>query len=375
MSFENFAMERYQSTFEHEVLFNLSESGVEPLTLEELLEMSGTSVESFLSISLEYNHSRGTPMLRERVASIYPGANAANVLVTNGGAEANYILTWGLLSPGDELVFQTPNYMQVGSLANNFGIDVKPWPLREDRGWLPDPDELDTLVTDKTKAILVTNPNNPTGSILPESIMDAIIRAGERVGAWIIVDEIYRGAEFEDRETTTFWGRSDRVLVTAGLSKAYGLPGLRLGWAIVPEELVEGLWAHKDYTTISMGTMSDRLAIAALHEDVRPRIKERTRGILNANWKVIEAWLQDRADTFEWIDPKAGAIVYARYDLPIESLALAERLRTEADCLIVPGAHFDMEPYVRMGFGPRVSKLELALERCAMVVDPLRQGT
>ncbi len=375
MSFENFAMERYQSTFEHEVLFNLSESGVEPLTLAELLEISGTSIESFLATSLEYNHSRGTPKLRERVASIYPGANAENVLVTNGGAEANYVLAWSLLSPGDELVFQTPNYMQVGSLANNFGVDVKPWPLREDRDWLPDTEELDTLVTDKTKAILVTNPNNPTGSILPESTMDAIVRAAERVGAWIIVDEIYRGAELEERETTTFWGKSDRVLVTAGLSKAYGLPGLRLGWAIVPEDLVEGLWAHKDYTTISMGTMSDRLAAAALHEDVRPRIKERTRAILNTNWKVIEAWLQDRADTFKWIPPKAGAIVYARYDLPIESMALAERLRTEADCLIVPGEHFDMEPYVRMGFGPELSKLEIALERCAMVVDPLRQST
>ncbi len=375
MSFENFAMERYQSTFEHEVLFNLSESGVEPLTLAELLEISGTSIESFLATSLEYNHSRGTPKLRERVASIYPGANAENVLVTNGGAEANYVLAWSLLSPGDELVFQTPNFMQVGSLANNFGVDVKPWPLREDRDWLPDTEELDTLVTDKTKAILVTNPNNPTGSILPESTMDAIVRAAERVGAWIIVDEIYRGAELEERETTTFWGKSDRVLVTAGLSKAYGLPGLRLGWAIVPEDLVEGLWAHKDYTTISMGTMSDRLAAAALHEDVRPRIKERTRAILNTNWKVIETWLQDRADTFKWIPPKAGAIVYARYDLPIESMALAERLRTEADCLIVPGEHFDMEPYVRMGFGPELSKLEIALERCAMVVDPLRQST
>ena len=375
MSFNIFEMERYQSTFEHEVLFNLSESGVEPLTLAELLDMSGTSIESFLATSLEYNHSRGTPLLRERIASIYPGANADNVLVTNGGAEANYVLSWGLLSPGDELVFQTPNYMQVGSLASNFGVNVKAWPLREDRGWLPDPDELETLVSDKTKAILVTNPNNPTGSILPESTMDAIVRAAERVGAWLIVDEIYRGAEFEDRETKTFWGKSDRVLVTAGLSKAYGLPGLRLGWAIVPEHLVEDLWAHKDYTTISMGTMSDRLAIAALHEDVRPRIKQRTRGILNANWQVIEAWLQDRAETFEWIAPKAGAIVYARYDLPIESMPLAERLRTEADCLIVPGAHFDMEPYVRMGFGPETSKLEVALERCAMVVDPLRQGT
>jgi aspartate/methionine/tyrosine aminotransferase len=148
-----------------------------------------------------------------------------------------------------------------------------------------------------------------------------------------------------------------------------------LGWALVPQELVEDLWAHKDYTTISMGTMSDKLAVAALHEDVRPKIKARTRGILNTNWKIIEAWLQERSGTFQWVAPRAGAIVYARYDMPIESMALAERLRIEADCLIVPGAHFDMEPYVRMGFGPDVSKLEAALERCAMVVDPLRQGS
>lgn len=371
MSFEIFRMERWQSTFEHEVLFNLSESGVEPIRLAELLELTDMSVDELLSISLEYNHSRGTPLLRERISSLYPGATPADVLVTNGGAEANYILTWSLFEPGDEIVFMTPNYMQIGSLARNFGVEVNYWPLLEDREWQPDPAALDELVGDRTRAIMVTNPNNPTGSILAEATMDAVVAAAERVGAWIIADEIYRGAELDGDETATFWGRSDRVLITSGLSKAYGLPGLRLGWTIVPEHLVEDLWAHKDFTTIAMGTLSDRLAIAALHEDVRPEIRQRTRGILRNNWAIMESWLAHRSAAFNWIPPRAGAIVYVRYDLPLDSLELAERLRTEADCLIVPGAHFEMEPYMRLGFGPEPEKLTKALERCASVVDPL----
>ncbi|MFQ5742060.1 MAG: aminotransferase class I/II-fold pyridoxal phosphate-dependent enzyme [Acidobacteriota bacterium] len=375
MSFEIFTMERWQSTYEHEVLFNLSESGVEPLTIGELLQLSNVSAESLLGIALEYNHSRGTPLLRERIAALYPGASPANVLVTNGGAEANYLLTWDLLAAGDELVFMSPNYMQAGGLARNFGVSLREWRLREDNGWLPDPDALSRLVSDRTKAILVTNPNNPTGSILPEETMDAVAEAADRVGAWIIADEIYRGAELQGPETPTFWGRSERVLVTAGLSKAYGLPGLRLGWAIVPANLVEELWAHKDYTTIAMGTISDRLAAAALTEDVRPRLIERTRSILNANWPIMEKWLQARSETFRWHPPQAGAIVYVGYDLPIDSLELAERLRTEVDCLVVPGAHFEMQSYLRLGFGPEASKLSTALERCASLIDELRIAT
>ncbi len=371
MSFQPFVMERWQSTYEHDVRFNLSESGVEPLTLDELVEISGIEREEVLETALEYVPSKGSPALRRAVASMYEGASDANVVATNGGAEANFIVSWELCVPGDEIVYTAPNYMQLPGMAANLGCVARPWALQESDGWLPDPDALGELLTPATKMILVTNPNNPTGSILSESTMDRIVDAASSVGAWIVADEIYRGAELDGVETPTFWGRYDRVIVTSGLSKAFGLPGLRLGWAVVPPDMVEELWARKDYTSISMGALSDRLAQEALRPAVRGRIWNRTRSILNRNWPVLDQWLKDRG-SFRWQAPGAGAIVYAHYDLPIDGLALAERLRVEADCLIVPGEHFDMPHYVRLGFGPETPRLEAGLERCAAVIDALR---
>jgi hypothetical protein len=202
--------------------------------------------------------------------------------------------------------------------------------------------------------------------------MERIVAAAERVGAWILADEIYRGAELDGVETASFWGRYDRVLISSGLSKAYGLPGLRLGWAVVPEELTGELWARKDYTSISMGSLSDKLATEALRDDVRAKLRQRTRDILNHNWPLLEEWMRGRGDVFSWHAPGAGAIVDCRYDLPIGGLELAERLRTEADCLIVPGEHFDMPGYVRLGFGPAASRLLEGLEGCAAVIDAVR---
>ncbi len=372
MSFTPFAMERYQSTYEHDVRYNLSESGVEPLTLGELLDIIGTTADELCDTLIEYNPSNGSAALRERIAAMYPGASASNVLVTNGGAEANFVISWRLFPEMHEILYGSPGYMQVPGMAANFGCSAKPWMSREDDDWQPDPAELDELVTEDTGLILITNPNNPTGAIMSEDVMDAVIAAAERVGAWLVVDEIYRGAELGDTPAPSFWGRYDRVAITSGLSKAYGLPGLRLGWTVVPQELVESLWARKDYTSISMTSLSDRLATAVLEPSNREMIQQRTRRILKENWPLMESWLQDRSDVFRYIAPQAGAIVYAHYNLPIDSFELTERLRREADCLIVPGEHFDMPDYLRLGFGNDADQLSQALGLCASVVDPLR---
>ncbi len=371
MTFRPFAMERWQSTYEHDVRFNLSESGVEPLSLRELVELAELDLEEILGTLLEYIPSKGSTALRAGIASMYDGASEANVVGTNGGAEANFVLCWKLCGEGDEIVYTAPNYMQLPGMATNWGGVARPWSLREDAGWQPDADELADLVNEKTKLILVTNPNNPTGSIMPEATMDRVVAAAERVGAWVVADEIYRGAELDGVESPTFWGRYDRVMITSGLSKAYGLPGLRVGWSVVPPEMVEDIWARKDYTTISMGALSDRLAQEALRPDVRQKLRERTRSILNTNLPVLEEWLTARGGVFDWQPPRAGAIVYARFNLPIDGLALAERLRVDADCLIVPGEHFDMPGYTRLGFGPETSRLEAGLARCAAVIDAL----
>jgi aspartate/methionine/tyrosine aminotransferase len=207
--------------------------------------------------------------------------------------------------------------------------------------------------------ILVTNPNNPTGAVLSEQAMDDIVALADRFGAWILSDEVYCGAEVTGEETPSFWGRTERVVVTNSLSKAYGLPGLRLGWVVGPTELIQDLWGRTDYTTISPASLSDHLASIALEPVTRARILQRTRGIIRENFGAMREWIESQKGLFTYRPPDAGAICYMRYRSEVNSSVFAEKLRAEKDLLVVPGDHFGMDRYLRVGFGnPRAELLD-----------------
>jgi aspartate/methionine/tyrosine aminotransferase len=370
MKLERFEMERMQSTYENLVEFNLSESGVRPLTPRELIEDT-EGLDGLLDQPLVYTQSNGTIDLRRSIASMYPGATVDHVEVTNGGSEANFITTFNLIEPGDEVVMLVPNYMQTWGLSRAFGGTIREWPLIEDPAagrWRADVDALDRLVTARTRMIVICNPNNPTGARLTASDLDAVARAADRHGAWILSDEVYRGAELDGRFTDSMWGRSERVIVTSGLSKAYGLPGLRIGWIVGPPSLVASLWSYHDYVTIAPGALSDRLARVALQPERRARLFERTRGILRRNLPLIEEWLR-HAGGFHWIRPEAGAIVYVRYDYKINSTELVNRLRVEKSVLVVPGDHFGMDGYLRLGFGEPPEYNRAGLDRLSELLS------
>lgn len=367
-----FAMERMQSTYENLVDYNLSESGVHPMRLEELVEDPADRA-GLLAQELIYPQSNGTIELRERVAAMYPGATADHVEVTNGGSEANFVTMWHLVEPGAEVVSMVPNYGQTLGLAEAFGGTLKPWPLAlsaDGTRWHIDIDHLRTLVTPKTRLIILCNPNNPTGARIPASDLDAICAVAGTVGAWVLSDEIYRGAELDGVETPSVWGRYDRVIITSGLSKAYGLPGLRIGWIVSSPQVVATTWGYHDYTTIGPGTLSDRLARIALQPAMRARILARTRRILQTNLPVITGWLDAHAERFSYALPDAGAIVYMKYHDAINSTELVDRLRVEKSLLIVPGDHFGMDGYLRIGFGSETRYLRDGLDR----LDHLLRG-
>ncbi len=375
MKLEQFAMERMQSTYENLVQFNLSESGVRPLTPRELIG-DPAGLEGLLDQPLVYTQSNGTIELRQAIASIYDGAGIDHIEVTNGGSEANFIVTFTLVEPGDEVVMLVPNYMQTWGLSRAFGGTIREWPLKEDRAagrWRADLNQLEQLVSARTKLIVICNPNNPTGARLTADELDAIASIADRHGAWILSDEVYRGAEIDGHETATMWGRSPRAIITSGLSKAYGLPGLRIGWIAAPPELIEKLWSYHDYTTIAPGALSDRLARIALQPERRAQLFERTRAILRGNLPLIETWLRDTGG-FSWTRPEAGAIVYVRYDHAINSTDLVTRLRQEKSVLVVPGDHFGMDGYLRLGFGEPPSYNQAGLDRLRelLATIPLR---
>lgn len=239
MRMDRFEMERTQCLYENEVKWNLSESGVQPLRVEELLEGEGAR-EELLGQALKYPESNGSRLLRERIALFYSGASAENVLVTTGCSEANYSTLWGLLEKGDRVAVMIPNYLQTRGLARGYAGRADTYRLVERRRglssrWALDVASLERAVGRRTKVVMVTNPNNPSGAVLTEEEMGEVIRVAKKVGAWIVADEVYRGAEVSgDTISPTFWGRYRKVIVTAGLSKAFGLPGLRIGWIVAP---------------------------------------------------------------------------------------------------------------------------------------------
>jgi aspartate/methionine/tyrosine aminotransferase len=362
MQIQPFELERWQSVWENKVELNISESGVHPLTTSELVPDAAT-LQKILDVPQYYPQTNGSEELRSRIAELYPSAKAENILATCGGSEANFIATWALLEPGDEVVFMMPNYMQIAGLARAFGATVKHLWLREELQWGIDMDELPRLIGSKTRLVAICNPNNPTGSVLKKEEREAIVAAAEKVGAWIVADEVYRGAEFDGAMTTSFWGGYDRILCTAGLSKAYSLPGLRTGWVVGAPKMVERLWGYHDYTSIGLSMLTDRLASVALEPARREWILNRTRETLRRNYPALQAWLKGHADSFSHVPPKAGAIAWAGLRRGQNSAQMAEQLREKKGVLLVAGEQLGMESFVRFGFGGDPEHLRKALVR------------
>jgi aspartate/methionine/tyrosine aminotransferase len=372
MRLDKFEMERLQSTWENRVKFNLSESSVHPMSTRELVS-DPALLERLLDDPLIYNQSNGTDELRSIIAALYPGATLDHVEVTNGGSEANFISIYAMLEPGDEAVIVLPNYQQIWGMINSFGMKVKTVHLQEQRRWAPDLAELEAAVSPRTRMIIVCNPNNPTGAILTEAEMSEIVRIAAGGGAWILCDEIYQGSERDGHTTPTFWGRYDRVIITNGLSKAYGLPGLRIGWIVAPAEIIAKTWSCHDYTTIAPGTLSDCLARIALSPEGRTRCLERTRDICRRNFPLFQSWMDHHGSLFRMVEPRAGAIAYMHYDLPVNSTFIIERLLKEKSVLVVPGDHFGMDRYLRIGYGPPPGYLQQGLDLIHEVIAELKQ--
>ena len=367
MKLETFEMERQQSIWENEVEINLTESGVHPLTLDELL--AGEPVGNTL---LGYPQTNGTTKLRELVSELYPGSSPDNVLVTNGASEANFLSILNLVEQSDEIVVMLPNYLQIWGLARSLGAQTKSFPLLEEQNWAPDLEALQSTVNEKTKLIAICNPNNPTGAVMSENAMRSICKIAGSVGAWILADEVYLGTELDGESASTFWGWYDRLIVTSGLSKAFALPGLRIGWIVTKSEQAQKLWAYKDYTSIAPGALSDRLARIALEPARRHKILERTRNHLKEQLPIISEWVAlHREAGLHLVSPKAGAMAFVRYGIDLGSRDLTDRLRKEKSLLVVPGEYFQMDRYVRIGYGGERHTVKEGLKRFSEMLSEL----
>ncbi len=371
MRIPQFAMERMQSTWENLVDYNLSESGVHPMRVEELLLEDPADRAGAAGPGTVYPQSNGTIALRERVAAMYPGATADHVEVTNGGSEANFVTMWHLVEPGDEVISHGPELRPDAGPGRGVRRRAVPWPLRlSSRRQALDVD-LDRPAPARDAA------DPPHHHLQPEQPDRGAHRRGirprrhlrdrghrRRVAA--VGRDLPRRRARRRRDARRCGAATRRVIITSGLSKAYGLPGLRIGWIVSSPELVATTWSYHDYTTIGPGALSDLLARTALEPAIRARILARTRrhparepaGHRRLARRPRRPLLATRL-------PDAGAIVYVRYHDAINSTELVERLRVEKSVLIVPGDHFGMDGYLRIGFGSEMRYLRDGLDRLA----------
>ena len=369
MKFEEFELERNQSLFEHEVDYNLSESGLHPLPLKSIL--TEDEQQELLETELIYGYTTGTPMLREKIANLYTGADFDNVLATSGSAEANFVAVMTLLEPGDELIYMVPNYLQIRGIARSFGITVKELPLREELGWQWDMKELESMISSKTKMIGVCHPNNPTGSIVSKENMEKIIDIASGNDCWILSDEVYRGAELNGIESPSFYGKYEKTIVNAGLSKAYRLPGLRIGWTVGPKDYIKKAWAFHDYTSISIAYHSDWVASRILDTKRRKQILDGTKQHLNQNMNTLVEWIDTCDGKLSLSPPQAGAIAFVRIKMDIPSQDLTYHIRDNFSVLLTAGKWFGLEGFLRFGYGPPNEYLLEALDRIGQSLEAI----
>lgn len=372
MKIEEFAVEQWMNRYETTCRYNLAETCVESLTVQELLELSGRVEEvlhELTALKLTYGPIPGSERLRTLVAALYAHQGAENVLVTHGAIGANALVHETLVEPGDRVISVLPTYQQHYAIPASYGADVQILRLREENGWLPDLDELAELATPGTKLIAINNPNNPTGALMDKPVLERIAEIAQVSGAWVLSDEAYRGTDQGGEGMTV--AMADiyaRGISTGSMSKPFSLAGLRLGWITAPTELLEAINIHRDYNTISVGQVDDLLASVAL--EAREAILGRTKEITRTNLTILDEWLSTRGD-LDYVKPASGTTALVRYSAPVSSQALCEALLAHTGVMLTPGSAFEIEGTVRIGFADNRATLRTGLAEFARFLDEI----
>lgn len=372
MKIDDFGVEIWMNAHENNCAYNLAETCVDSLTLAELLEICGKT-DSFLAdvlpMRLGYGAIEGSDRLRAAIGAMYQRQQRENIVVTHGTIGANALVHETLVEPGDRVISVLPTYQQHYSIPKSYGADVQILPLHVQNGFLPDLAELERLATPGTKLIAINNPNNPTGALMDAAFLAQIAEIARRVGAYVLCDEVYRGTDQQGSGfTTSVADIYERGISTAGMSKAFSLAGLRLGWIAGPEEVIRAVSVHRDYTTISVGMINDYLAAIALEN--RDKIIARSQRITRGNLAILDAWVQAEP-LITYHKPASGTTALLRYHFDMPSEVFCLRLLRETGVMLTPGSAMEMEGWVRIGYANAPAILRDGLERLSAFLATL----
>lgn len=352
MKIKPFAVEEWMNEYEDGARFNIAETCVDSVSLDELFELTGQDKEAFLNEfsarRLTYGAIWGAPAFKEGICKLYKTVSPEHIVTTHGAAGANHHVFYSLVEPGERVVSIMPTYQQLYSIPESFGADVQLLHLRQESDYLPDLDELRRLVTPDTKMICINNPNNPTGALMSTQLLREIVEIAKSVGAWVVCDEVYRHLTQTDVWCESIADLYDKGISVSSMSKVFSLAGLRLGWIATHDmEAVKAMLSHRDYNLVSCGMFDEAVAgLALAHSD---KLLARNRAIVRENLAILDAWVASEP-RLTYTRPQAGTTALVYYDYDVPSYEFCERMYHETGAFVTPGDCFEQPRSVRIGY-------------------------
>lgn len=352
MKIKPFAVEEWMNAWEVGAKYNIAETCVDSISMNELFELTGEDKTEFLNRlcarRLSYGDIEGLPEFRKGVCGLYKTLNIENIVPTHGASGANHHVFYSLISPGDRVVSIMPTYQQLYSIPESYGADVQILHLSKENNYLPDLEKLRCLVTPKTKMICINNPNNPTGALMSEQMLREIVEIARSADAWILCDEVYRHLSQEDGWCPSIVDLYEKGISVSSMSKVFSLAGLRLGWIATHDmSVVKSCLSHRDYNLVSCGVFDEMLAAAALKH--RDKLLERSRKIVRENLQILDDWVGSEPHV-SYVKPKAGTTALVYYDLDISSYEFCEEMYKKTGAFVTPGDCFEVPHSMRIGY-------------------------
>lgn len=352
MKIKPFAVEEWMNAWEVGAKYNIAETCVDSISMNELFELTGEDKTEFLNRlcarRLSYGDIEGLPEFRKGVCGLYKTLNIENIVTTHGASGANHHVFYSLISPGDRVVSIMPTYQQLYSIPESYGADVQILHLSKENNYLPDLEKLRRLVKPKTKMICINNPNNPTGALMSEQMLREIVEIARSADAWILCDEVYRHLSQEDGWCPSIVDLYEKGISVSSMSKVFSLAGLRLGWIATHDmSVVKSCLSHRDYNLVSCGVFDEMLAAAALKH--RDKLLERSRKIVRENLQILDDWVGSEPHV-SYVKPKAGTTALVYYDLDISSYEFCEEMYKKTGAFVTPGDCFEVPHSMRIGY-------------------------
>ena len=369
-----FALEQWYVQYEFNVSNNLSASCALPTGTKELLSYGGPEAEErYLSLSLDYIPSRGSERLRSAVANLFQNLGSGQILITTGASEAIWLLMNNLLSGGDEVIVVQPVYQSLHEVARHAGAKVVPWPLTFENGYRPDPEELEAIMTPRTKAVVINHPHSPTGSIISQAELERIVSICEQHKVRLISDEVYRNILYNPEDRVSPAADLSPLAVSIGdLTKPFGLGGLRVGWlASRDADLLNRCSLLRDYTTMCCSAPGEFLATLALehHEELLPK----KIALAADNLSTLAGFIRMNSDLLDWVMPRGGFTAFPRYTCQLDSRSFCKEFLEQEDVLLLPGMVFGVENHFRIGFGRDSASFQAGLQALGRYLNALRR--